>query len=162
MVSMLKRNLVGVLVAVLGLTGGAAALANAQTDESPTTSAPAQAERPRKHRGGPAGPLGRAVHGDLIVRNRDGEFVPVTFDRGTLESVGSDELTVARPDGKKVTVTLDDETRYRGVESKDQLRTGEGVVVVSEDGTATMVGQRREGAPERGPGRSKQPRPDAN
>jgi len=161
MVSMLKRNLAGVLVAVLGLTGGAAALASAQTDDTPPTSAPAQADGSRKHRGGGRmAPLGRAVHGDLIVRNRDGEFVPVTFDRGTLESVGSDELTVARPDGKKVTVKLDAETGYRGVESKDQLRAGEGVVVVSEDGTATMVGQRREGAPERD--RPKRPRPEAN
>jgi hypothetical protein len=160
--TLLKRNLAGVLVAVIGLTGGAAALAQAQTDDAPPSAPPAQADRPLEHRGGRMGPMGRAVHGDLIVRNQDGGYVPVTFDRGALESVGSDQLTIARPDGVKVTVKLDGETRYRGVASKDELRTGEGALVVSEDGVATMVGQRPDGAPELGPGRRERQGPAAN
>jgi len=152
---MIKRNLVAVLVAALGITAGAAAFANAQTGDTPDSSAPSQAERrepgerPRLHRRGgpgPMAPLGRAVHGDLIVRNGAGEFVEVTFDRGTLEVVGDGEITLVRPDGESVIVKVNDATEYRGVESKDQLRTGEGAVIVSDDGVATLVGQRPEGA----------------
>jgi hypothetical protein len=45
------------------------------------------------------GALGRAVHGDLIVRNKAGAYEPVTFDRGTVASKADGTVSLERPDG---------------------------------------------------------------
>ena len=101
------------------------------------------------------GLLGRAVHGDLIVRGEDGRFENVSFDRGTVhpDSDGS-KIVIDRPDGQKVTLQLTPETRYRGVDGAAQLAEGRPAMVTSRDGKALMVAQ-RDGpgdGPEEGPG----------
>ncbi|MBV8387944.1 MAG: hypothetical protein JO248_03500 [Acidimicrobiia bacterium] len=144
---MLKRNL-AVLVLVGALFGGGA-YAWAQTnDTSPSapTTAPSGQQAPaaqgKARRTGQAGGiLRRVVHGDLVVRGKDG-FQNVTYDRGTEDGVSDNTLTITRPDGKKVSVKLTSTTRYRGVKDASQLQTGKQTLVLSKDGNALMVGQR--------------------
>ncbi|HZQ27583.1 MAG TPA: hypothetical protein VFA94_07785 [Acidimicrobiales bacterium] len=101
----------------------------------------------------PAGTLGRVVHGDVIVRTKNG-FENLTVDRGTLDAKDANSVTVKRPDGPSVTVKVDDKTRYRGAGSLANLQTGQPVSVVSKDGTALIVAQGRgqAGAGPAGPG----------
>jgi hypothetical protein len=139
----LKRNL-AVLVLVGALLGGGA-YAWAQTSDT-STSAPSNSTAPAQQqhagKGGRAnGVLRRVVHGGLIVRGKNG-FQNVTYDRGTEDGVADNALTVTRPDGKKVTVKLTSDTRYRGVKDASGLQTGKETLVVSKDGNALMVGQR--------------------
>jgi hypothetical protein len=144
---MLKRNLVAVVVAALGITAGAAAFANAQTEEAPTSPPEEgrvegqQPERQRKEgrrMEGRRGPnvIGRAVHGDVIVRTGEGTFEEVTFDKGTVEAIDADSITVVRPDGPEVTLAIDDGTRFRGDE---RPTVGQRVLVLSKEGVARMV-----------------------
>jgi hypothetical protein len=137
---MLKRNLaVLVLVGAL-LSGGAYAWAQTN-DGSP--SAPTTAKSGQQARNGKAGRgiLQRVVHGDLIVRGKDG-FQNVTYDRGKEDGVSDNTLTITRPDGKKVSVKLTSDTKYKGVKDASQLQAGKPTIVVSKDGNALMVGQR--------------------
>jgi hypothetical protein len=158
---MLKRNL-----AVLVLTGallGGGAFAWAQTgDSSPTAPTPStstavapkaqQAPGQRGQRGQRAnGILRRVVHGDLIVRGKDG-FQNVTYDRGTEDGVSNGTLTITRPDGKKVSVKLTADTKYKGVKDASQLQAGKPTLVVSKDGNALIVGQRSGDKNGNGPG----------
>ena len=170
MTSTLKRNVAAAAVAVAVLGGGAAAVA-AEGPSRPTLAAEGEvrargaqaapaAEAPEGAEGRPGRPghpgrpgqrlARRAVHGDLIVRGKEGEFENVTFDRGRLTSVEGGSLTLERPDGVSVTVTLNDATRYRGVEATDALRVDRPVFVTSKDGTATLVAQRPERAEREG------------
>jgi hypothetical protein len=149
----LKRNIAAVIVAavVVGASGAAYAAKPARPTLTSKTAANAAGSAPSAQPGTPAGRRGmkpggflrRAVHGDLVVRGKAG-FENVTFDRGTLTSVDGNRLTIARPDGPSVTVTLTDATRYRGVAGKDALVTGKPTMVVSKDGNALMVGQPKE------------------
>ena len=116
---MLKRNL-AVLVLAVALVGGGAAAWAQTSDTSP--SAPAQAPNgqeqravPRGRHPGAAAIRGRVIHGDLVVKGQDGKFENVTYDRGTLDGVSGDTLTLTRPDGKKVSVKLTSDTKFRGV-----------------------------------------------
>jgi hypothetical protein len=152
----MKTKIAAVAVAAIGLTAGAVGLAQAGPGDPPaqaaatTTTAPgAPKERPAGPKGGHMGPLGRAVHGDLIVKNKDGAFEKVTFDRGTLTAVSATSLTLHRPDDVDVTVKLDSDTRYRGVENAAALQKDKPVAVVSKDGTAKVVMQKDPDAPPR-------------
>jgi len=133
---MLKRNLAVLVLTGALLAGGA--FAWAQTgDGSPTapTTAPNAQQAPgqRGQRGQRAnGYLKRVVHGDLVVRGKDG-FQNVTYDRGKEDG---------RPDGKKVSVKLTSDTKYKGVKDASQLQAGKPTLVVSKDGNALIVGQR--------------------
>jgi hypothetical protein len=89
------------------------------------------------------------VHGDLIVPTEGGGFEKVTFDRGTLSASSADSLTLHRPDGVDVTVKLNSESRYKGVENAAALEQGQPVAVVAKDGTARVVMQRDPDAPRR-------------
>jgi hypothetical protein len=140
----MNKLLASTLIAATVIGGGAAA-ASAQDDPGPgagsgsgtaaTASAPA---RPHHHR---HALRRRTVHGDLTVKTKDG-FQQIAVDRGKLTSVEGSTLTVTRPDGPVVTVTFNDQTRYRGVDSAAELQTGKPVVVVSKDGVAKGVAQR--------------------
>jgi len=142
---MLKRNLaVLVLVGAL-LAGGAYAWAQT-SDGSPSapTTANSGQQAPNGQAGGKAGARGilqRVVHGDLIVRGKDG-FQNVTYDRGKEDGVSDNTLTITRPDGKKVSVKLTSDTKYRGVKDASQLQAGKQTLVLSKDGNALMVAQR--------------------
>jgi hypothetical protein len=144
---MLKRNL-GVLVLAAALLGGGA-LAWAQTSDgspaAPTTTAPAARHRPKAAGQRQAGILRRVVHGDLVVRGKDG-FQNVTYDRGKEDGVSGDTLTITRPDAKLVSVKLTSDTKYKGVKDASELQAGRPTIVVSKDGKALMVGQRAGGA----------------
>ena len=149
---MLKRNLAVLVLGAVLLGGGA--LAWAQTSDgssSAPTVAPTAQQAPDQpgnqagnqpgRKGGRAGILRRVVHGDLIVRGKDG-FQNVTYDRGKEDGVSGDTLTITRPDDKKVSVKLTSDTKYRGVKDASQLQAGKPTLVVSKDGNALIVGQR--------------------
>jgi hypothetical protein len=141
---MLKRNL-AVLVLVGALLAGGA-YAWAQTSDTspaaPTTTAPKSGQQAPAARGQRAkGLLRRVVHGDLIVRGKNG-FQNVTYDRGKEDGVSNNTLTITRPDGKQVSVKLTSDTKYRGVKDASELQTGKQTLVLSKDGNAVMVAQR--------------------
>ena len=140
---MLKRNLaVLVLVGVL-LAGGAYAWAQTSdgSPSAPTTSAaPSGQQTPQRH-ARESGVLRRVVHGDLVVRGKDG-FQNVTYDRGKEDGVTDNTLTITRPDDKKASVKLTGDTKYKGVKDASQLQAGKPTIVVSKDGNALIVGQR--------------------
>lgn len=139
-----KRTLVAaaVVTAVLGL--GAAAWA---TDSPARPSVNAAANGAVAARIGGRHPLAgalfrRAVHGDLVVKDRTGQFVTVTVDKGKVTGHTPTSITLQRADGKSVTLALDSSTRYRGIASASEIADGKGAVVVSKGGTATVVAQR--------------------
>ena len=105
---------------------------------------------------GPKALLGRVVHGDLIVRGTDGQFQNVTYDRGKEDGLQGNTLTITRPDNKKVSVTLTNDTKYRGVDNASQLQAGRQTLVLSKDGKALVVGQRGDKAQPQ-PGGAAQP-----
>jgi hypothetical protein len=86
--------------------------------------------------------VNRAIHGDLIVRGKDGQFQNVTVDRGTVETKGDNTLTLKRPDGQTVTVKVDANTKYRGVSGFDAIQTGKPAGVATQGGVAKTVVQR--------------------
>jgi hypothetical protein len=145
---MLKRNLAILVLALTVLGGGAYAWAQTSdtSPSAPTTQATApsgqQAPAAKQGRQGRArGILQRVVHGDLVVRGKDG-FQNVTYDRGKEDGVSDNTLTITRPDGKKVSVKLTSDTKYKGVKDASQLQAGKPTIVVSKDGNALIVGQR--------------------
>jgi hypothetical protein len=166
------KNIAAVAVAAIGLTAGAVGLAQAGPGDPPAQATPTTTTAPADHPGpgpkggrgpGAMGALGHAVHGDLIVRTKDGTFEKVVFDRGTLTASDADSLTLHRPDGVDVTVKVDDQTRYKGVENAAALQQDQPVAVVAKDGTAKAVMQRDPDAPRRpkGDGMRRPGRPGA-
>ena len=155
---MLKRNLAALVLAAVLLGGGAIAWAQTGDGSSsaPTTTAPKAQGAPERGGHREYGLLRRVVHGDLIVRGKDG-FQNVTYDRGTEDGVSGDTLTITRPDGKKVSVKLTSDTKYKGVKDRSELQAGKPTIVVSKDGNALVVGQRsgdRNGRADAGQGAS--------
>jgi hypothetical protein len=131
----MKKTLASALIALSVVGGGAVAYAQEDAPPTaPTTESAAGAHHPRLRH--------RTVHGDLTVRTKDG-FKEMTVDRGRLTSVDGSTLTVTRPDGPVVTFTVTDQTRFRGVSSASELQTGKPVFVVSADGIAKGVAQRK-------------------
>jgi hypothetical protein len=85
--------------------------------------------------------IGRAVHGQIVVRTKSG-FETVTFDRGKVTNATSTSITLLRPDQVSVTLTLGSATRYLGITGASDIKSGQGAVVISRDGAATAVAQR--------------------
>ena len=141
------KRMAAVLVGTLVLAGGAYAYAA----EAPTTTSPpagsaaaaTPAARPDHDR---RGPLRRAVHGDLVVRTKDG-FENVTFDRGKVTAVSPSSITIERPDGVSVTKAVNAETKFKGVDSAEQVEQGKGALVVSKGDAAVLIAQRSGDAP---------------
>jgi hypothetical protein len=148
---MLKRNL-AILVLAVALVGGGAVAWAQTSDSSPSAPSPSTSTAGQNGQGQQAVPRarhpraaaigGRVVHGDLIVKGQDGKFENVTYDRGTLDGVSGDTLTLTRPDGKKVSVKLTSDTKFRGVGSASELKAGKQTLVTSRDGKALTVAQR--------------------
>lgn len=147
---MWKRNAAVAIVAVLVLGVGAYAWAQGGPDR-PSTSTTAQAgadggngaqpgARPGR-RGGHRGVLRRIVHGDLVVRGQNG-FENVTYDRGTVTDVTGSSITIKRPDNQTVTKHIDQNTKFRGVQSASEVQKDKPAVVVAKGDNATIVGQR--------------------
>src|SRR4051794_1589012 len=169
--SSLKRFAVGAVIAVVVWGGGALAYgavrparwsvdahlpaalaADPGTDPGAQGTAPSKAERRAARRGAKAGlgaglRLGAVAHGDLIVRTKDGTFQSVTIDRGKVQSVEGDKLTIVRPDGPTVVVTVDANTKYRGVSGPQELTKDARVGVASRDGKALLVRVPKPAAP---------------
>jgi hypothetical protein len=137
-----KIAALGVGVALLG-GGSAIALATSAPSSAataPPATAPAQGQG--QGRGAKAGALmRRVVHGDLTVRTKNG-FEKATYDRGTVTAKSGDSFTLQRPDNVSVTIKVSDTTKYRGIQSFDQLQVNKPAIVLSQAGTAQMVGQR--------------------
>ena len=153
---MLKRNVAILTVALVVLGTGAYAWAQG-APERPTTSSvqpgtgQPKAERAARRMAGRADRAhrlgGRAVHGDLVVRGKDG-FENVTFDKGEVVRHSATSITVKRADGVEVTKAVNGDTRFRGIESADEVVDGRPALVVSKGDAATVVGQ-RSGTPRR-------------
>jgi hypothetical protein len=106
----LRRHarLISVAAACAALGAGVSAIATAGASTT-GNSAPGKAALAGGRRLGGRRLLLRAVHGDLVVRTRSG-FTNVTFDRGFVQSVAGQQLTLRegtkRATYKTVTVTL--------------------------------------------------------
>jgi hypothetical protein len=141
---MFKRH-VGLLLTVgLVLAGGAVAVAQSDPQRPALESERRGPRGPKHHRPG-ADVLGRAIHGDVVVRTGEGAFDTVTFDRGEVdESTTAEQIVIDRPDGTTVRVALTDDTKYKGAEG---IRKGAPALVVHKDGKARTVAQRPERPP---------------
>ncbi len=133
-------RLLVVAISCLALGAGASAIANAGASSSSN----AHAHAPWSRFGPRAGLRGhgmrlagrRAVHGDLIVWTKNG-FVTMTFDRGTVESVSGQQLTIAEGTAtatyKQVTLTIPTTAQVRDNRQPatlSKLQHGQRVIVV--------------------------------
>jgi hypothetical protein len=86
----------GVLAACAALGAVGAYVGDASSSPSSSSAAPANAKQaaPNGRRHGPLGRLRRAVHADLVVATKDGKFVNVTVDRGIVQKIGGDSITL--------------------------------------------------------------------
>ncbi len=87
-------------------------------------------------------PFGGVVHGDLQLRRADGTTESVTFDRGTIDSIGGGSVALTRRDGSKLTLRYDGSTvvREQGKPSSiDDLKAGERAMFFSQDGLVRFV-----------------------
>ncbi|MGI8558778.1 MAG: hypothetical protein ACR2ND_10810 [Solirubrobacteraceae bacterium] len=105
---------VGIASAALGVGAGAAALgsASAAGPHQPTAHQARLGGKGGGKRGGrgPLKLLRRAVHADAVIVANGGKFVPVTFDRGIVQSVAGNQLTLTegtkQASYKTVTLTV--------------------------------------------------------
>lgn len=102
---------------VLGTAGVAAATSNDSTpaptaSAAPSTSA-APSDRPRAKRARRA-LIGRGMHGEWVVKGKDGKPVTLETIRGTVTAVGSSRLTVKAEDGFTETFATNSDTKVRG------------------------------------------------
>ena len=110
-------------VALVGLAGVALAgvdlpLRTAAATPTPTASpgepGDRKADRDKRHKRHGFGRLGRPVHGEAVVRDRDGEFLTVYHQRGTVTAVSATSIALKSEDGFVATYAVNDETRvYR-------------------------------------------------
>ena len=86
----------GVIGACAALGAAGAYVGDAVSAPSTSSAATAKAKPagPNGQRRGPLGRLRRAVHADLVVPTKDGKFVNVTVDRGIVEKVEGNSLTL--------------------------------------------------------------------
>lgn len=124
-------RLLAVAVCCVALGAGVSAIATAGAATGSSTHAKAVAR---------AGALRRfatrAVHGTVVVHTRSG-FATVTFDRGTVDSVNGQQLTItegtARASYRTVTLTIPATARVRDNRQKATLsavKPGQRVIVV--------------------------------
>lgn len=149
---MLKRNIVILTIAAVVLGTGAYAWAQGAPERPTTSTVEPGAARP-KAGGGAAGPArrahrvaARAVHGDLIVRAKQG-FENVTFDKGDVVRHSATSVTLKRADGVEVTKAINGTTRFRGIASAGEIVDGRPALVVSKGDVskgdaAVLVAQR--------------------
>lgn len=135
-----RVTLVGAALLTLGVIGaGAVTAAPAQPRSSAAFSAAAE-----KAALGPFERIGRrVVHGTVVVQRKDGTFVTLQLDRGTIASVGAGTIVISEPGGRTETVTTNSDTRVRKDGAKSdltRLTVGDKVSVVSEvQGSAAVA-----------------------
>lgn len=123
--------LVAVCCAALGAGASAIATAGASTGTSSDHAAAKHATR-----GGLRRLALRAVHGSAVVHTKQG-FVTVTFDRGKVDSVNGQQLTItegtAKASYKTVSLTIPADARVRDNRQKASLSdvmAGQRVIVI--------------------------------
>jgi hypothetical protein len=108
----------------------------------PGASGPVKADHAARGHG-LVGLLRRADHGTFEVKDKAGQWVTYTFDKGKVTSVNAQSITLERPDGKSVTLNITPDTKFRGVASAADVKTGKGAIVVSNSSdNALVVAQR--------------------
>jgi hypothetical protein len=126
-----------VAVCCVALGAGASAIATAGAASS-TPAHPGTAAHPgiAARRGALRRFARRAVHGSVVVRTKSGSAT-VTFDRGTVDSVNGQQLTMtegtAKASYKTVTLTIPSTARVRDNRQKatlSDLKAGQRVIVV--------------------------------
>ena len=96
-----------VCVALGGASASASAIATAGAASNSPTKAAAKGHAKRKRRGGLRRFAARAVDGSVVIRTKAG-FKTVTFERGKVDSVSGQQLTITEgtPKATYKTVTL--------------------------------------------------------
>ena len=137
-----------VATGVIGTAGVAAATAPSSAAPTPSASeqapAPAGTAKERRH-----ALRVRGMHGEWVVKGKDGKPVTLVSIRGTVTAVGPTSVTVKAEDGYTATYTANADTRVRGadVDAITDVKVGDrGAVVGVKDGetlTARRVLVRR-------------------
>jgi hypothetical protein len=128
-------------VATLGV-GAIAGVALAATGTSPSpsastkagTSAHAKGPDRAKHPGRLSAATRRAVHGELVVKGKDGKYVTIDTQRGSVTAVSPTSITVRSADGFSATYAVGSGTRVRKDGKKaavGDLKVGDAALVMS-------------------------------
>jgi hypothetical protein len=133
---LIKVAAVGGSCAAIGAGAGILGTSAAAPSSSPTA----------KHHHHRLGLLARAVHADAVVPTKGGQFVQVTLDRGTVQSVSGQQLTISegtkKHSYKTVTLTIPANAKVRDNKQTAQLsdlKAGQRVVVVQGPKNARVV-----------------------
>jgi hypothetical protein len=130
----------GVVAAgVLGTAGVAAATSDStpapSASAAPSSSAP-NADHPRA-KGAKRALIGRGMHGEWVVKGKDGKPITLETIRGTVTAVSSSSVTVKAEDGYTETFVTSLDTKVRGgADSLGDVKAGaKGAVVGVKSGT---------------------------
>jgi hypothetical protein len=139
--------------AVIGTAGVAMASAPSPSGSpgspAPSASATAVPDKPDHrggrdrpgHRHGPLHRLGAALHGEFVVKDRDGKFVTMVSARGEVTAVSATSITIEAEDGFIATFVINGDTRVRGRDVDDiaDIKVGDqgGAVGVKSGDTIT-------------------------
>jgi hypothetical protein len=109
----------GVVAAgVLGTAGVATATSSDSAPAPSASAAPSSSSAPkadhRKAKLGKRALIGRGLHGEWVVKGKDGKPVTLETIRGTVTAVGSASVTVKAEDGFTATFTTNSDTKVRG------------------------------------------------
>jgi hypothetical protein len=129
----LRNHLKILTVAATCLAAGAGAGVIANAGAATSANAGTHAAHARLH---PRRLLGRAVHGDLVVATKAG-FATMTFDRGFVQSVSGQQLTLnegtKKATYKTITLAIPADARVRADGAKTTLaniKSGQHVLVL--------------------------------
>ena len=134
----------GVAVAgVLGTAGVAAATSDGSTPAPSASAAPSSPATPgdkadhRRSKRVKRALIGRGMHGEWVVKGKDGKPVTLETIRGTVTAVASSSLTVKADDGFTETFVTNSDTKVRGgADSLGELKVGaKGAVVGVKSGS---------------------------
>jgi hypothetical protein len=125
---------------VLGTAGVAAATSNDSTPAPSASAAPSSSAAPSDkadHRKAKRALIGRGMHGEWVVKGKDGKPVTLETIRGTVTAVGSSRLTVKAEDGFTETFATNSDTKVRGgADSLGEVKVGaKGAVVGVKSGS---------------------------
>jgi hypothetical protein len=128
----------GVVAAgVLGTAGVAAATSDStpapSASAAPSSSAAPKADHPKAgHKKARRGLIGRGMHGEWVVKGKDGKPVTLETVRGTVTAVGASSVTVKAEDGFTATFAANSDTKVRGAgaDSLGDVKVGTRTAVV--------------------------------
>jgi hypothetical protein len=141
------RIAAGVTAAALAVGGGSAAVVAATAPASAGTVSLSAATSPAPT---PAAKAAEGHHDRSLLKRADhasielkvkGHWVTYVLDRGQVTAVSGTAISLARPDGQSVTLTIDSATRFGHKGSVTAIRTGSDATVISDNGAAIRVAQ---------------------